>query len=372
VNHQSNYNLSENNYLGTFTFSSLEDYLAGIPLEFRQTTGNPVAEVSHSDANLSMQMTYRISPTMSYGAGIQYGIQTHLRDYNNFSPTTQFQVQLKKRHTISLGARLSYPNVGFSVGNYEALLRGDGTTKQFNTVISNPGYPDPFSNGTGATTGIGGTSLQRRDPNFVAPYTLNAQIQFIETFPKNWRLQTAFNINRSVHQLRNRNINAPYPGIPLDSSLTTDEINMLRPFYPFVGRINSYESVGNSLSKNLNIGLQFPGKKIFKTQFSGNFQTTVTWSADDGSWQNPYNVRADWARNDQRLRLQGTFQVRPPKLGNFNFNFNTNTGRAYNITTGHDDNFDQSTNDRPAGVPRNSLRGPRAVHGEYELEQPPN
>jgi hypothetical protein len=369
VNHQSNYNFSENNYLGTFVFSSLADYQAGIPLEFRQTTGNPVAEVGQTDANLGVNLTYRISPTMSYGAGVQYAIQTHLKDYNNFSPTTQFQVQFAKRHTITLGARLSHNNVGFSMQSYESLLRGDGTTKQFSTVISNPGYPDPFSGGTGTTTGIGGTSLQRRDPNFIAPYTMNVQIGFVEMFPKNWRLQTSFNINRTVHQQRNRNINAPYPGIPLelDPSWTTEErtnfINSLRPFYPYVGRINSYESVGNSISKNLNAALQIPAKKLLGIQFQGNIQTTVTWSADDSQWQNPYDVRSDWARNDQRLRVQGTLNVRPPKMGNFNFNFNTNTGRAYTITTGKDDNFDQSTNDRPAGVARNSLRGP----GQYTV-----
>jgi hypothetical protein len=50
-------------------------------------------------------------------------------------------------------------------------------------------------------------------------------------------------------------------------------------------------------------------------------------------------------------------------MGNFNFNFNVNSGRAYNITTGRDDNFDQSTNDRPVGIARNSLRGP----GQYTV-----
>ena len=114
MNHQSNYNLSENNYLGTYTFSSLEEYQAGRALTFRQTSGNPLAEVEHTDANVSVNMTYRIAPTMSYSAGAQYTVQTHLKDYNNVSPTTQFQVQWKQRHTLSLGARLSYPNVGFS------------------------------------------------------------------------------------------------------------------------------------------------------------------------------------------------------------------------------------------------------------------
>jgi hypothetical protein len=363
VNHQSNYNLSENNYLGTFTFSSLDDYLAGIPLTFTQTSGNPLAEVSHTDANISMNLTYRISPTMSYSAGAQYTVQTHLRDYNNISPTTQFQVQLKKRHTISLGARMSYNNVGFPIFQYEQLLRGDGTTRQFNTVISNPSYPDPFAGGfSGTTTGVG-SSLQQRDPNFVAPYTINTQVSLTEALPKNWRVSASFNINRAVHQLRNRNINAPFPGVPLASSLTQAEIDQLRPFYPYVGRINRFESVGNLFNRNINIQVQVPSKKIFGTQFSGQFQTGWTWQDDDAQWQNPYDVRSDWARNDQRYRFQGTFSVRPPKVGNFNFNFNGNTGRAYTITTGRDDNLDQSINDRPVGVERNSLRGP----GQYTV-----
>ena len=93
VNHQANYNLSENNYLGTYTFSSLAEYQAGRALRFEQTSGNPLAQVDHTDANISMNATYRISPTMSYSAGAQYTVQTHLRDYNNISPTTQFQMQ---------------------------------------------------------------------------------------------------------------------------------------------------------------------------------------------------------------------------------------------------------------------------------------
>ena len=37
---------------------------------------------------------------------------------------------------------------------------------------------------------------------------------------------------------------------------------------------------------------------------------------------------------------------------------NANSGRPYNITTGLDDNGDTVTNDRPAGVKRNSGNGP--------------
>ena len=155
VNHQSNYNLSENNYLGTYTFSSLEEYLAGRALTFRQTSGNPLAQTNILDANISVNMTYRMRPTMSYRSGAQYTIQTHHKDYNNISPTTQFQIQLKQRHTISVGARLTYPTVGFRTYQYEQLIRGDGTTRQFTTVISDTTYPDRSRRAIGTTTGVG-------------------------------------------------------------------------------------------------------------------------------------------------------------------------------------------------------------------------
>ena len=204
-------------------------------------------------------------------------MQTHLRDYNNISPTTQFQMQWKQRHTLSLGARLSYPNVGFNMFQYEQLIRGDGTIRQFTTVIRDTDIPDRSPTPLGPSQ-ASANSLQQRDPNFVSPYTINAQVSFVEAFPKGWRVTTSLNFNRAVHQLRNRNVNAPFPGIALDPALTKEQIDQLRPFYPYVGRINRFESIGNMLGKNLNFTVQIPSKRFLKTQFSGQFQTGFTWT----------------------------------------------------------------------------------------------
>ena len=372
ANHQSNYNISVNNYLGTYTFSSLEDYEAGNALTFTQTSGNPAADVAQTDANASVQATYRIKSTMSLSMGAQYTIQTHLKDYNNIGPTAQYQVQLKKNTIISIGTRLTYPNSGFSINSYEQLLRGNGTTQQFSTVISNPSYPDPTPSLLDAAVVGVNSSFQTRAENFVSPYTINAQVGLNQTLKKGWRISPSFNINRGVHQLRNRNINAPYPGTPLDPSLTQDEIDVLRPYFPLVSRLNQYEPTGNSLSKNLNVTVQFPStKKHLKTQVSGLLQYGLTWAADDNQIQNSYDIRADWARNDQRQRFQSQFSVRPPWIGNFNFIISANSGRTYSITSGRDDNFDQNINDRPAGVPRNSLRGPSVYTVNLSYSSPP-
>ena len=144
-------------------------------------------------------------------------------------------------------------------------------------------------------------------------------------------------VSRQVHQIRTRNINAPFPGTPLDPTLTLDQINLLRPFYPNVARLNKYESVGNALSKTVNFLVQIPAtKKILKTQISGTFQYGLTWAEDDNSAQNPYNVRADWASNDQRHRFTGTFSIRPPNAGSLSLNAQATSGRTYSITTGKD------------------------------------
>jgi hypothetical protein len=60
--------------------------------------------VAQTDANASVQATYRIKSTMSLYMGAQYTIQTHLKDYNNIGPTWQYQVQMKKNSIISIGA----------------------------------------------------------------------------------------------------------------------------------------------------------------------------------------------------------------------------------------------------------------------------
>ena len=182
---------------------------------------------------------------------------------------------------------------------------------------------------------------------------------------KNWRVSTSFSFNRSVHQLRNRNVNAPFPGTALDPALTKEQIDQLRPFYPYVGRINRFESIGNTLGKTLNFTVQIPFKTVPEdTVHRHDSKPASRGQEDDGQWQNPYNIRADWATTTiSASGSRAPFRSGLRWWATFNFNFNTNTGRAYTITSGKDDNRDQSINDRPAGVERNSLRGP----GQYTV-----
>jgi hypothetical protein len=65
---------------------------------------------------------------------------------------------------------------------------------------------------------------------------------------------------------------------------------------------------------------------------------------------------------DTRHRLTSNLNVKMPRDVSLSFLITASSGRAYSLTTGQDNNGDQSTNDRPTGVPRNSLRGPGAYN----------
>jgi len=377
------YSNSETNYLGVFTFSSLADFQASHPVTFRQTTGNPLLIVRQLEGAAFIQADWRVNNKLNIGAGARYQAQTNLSDYNNIAPTFQVAYQLRKGTVVRAGARLSYQT--YNLGNTEQLIRQNGAN-QIETVITNPSYPDPSLNGTVTATAING-SIRTRDPNLVAPYTFISAWTLEQDLRKGWKFSTSFDVNRAVHLTRSRNINAPYPGGSLDTDLFSRlnslipsiqlaaqaEVDSMRPFYPVVGNIYQYESAGNAFSKNWNVKLYLPPKlKLYKFGVTGMIQYTLGWTDDDSSAVNQYDWRSEWAlaSSDTRHRMQGNLTLTAPWKITANLLLSANSGRPYSITTGRDDNGDQSTNDRPGGVSRNSATGPGGynIDGQFSKE----
>jgi hypothetical protein len=75
---------------------------------------------------------------------------------------------------------------------------------------------------------------------------------------------------------------------------------------------------------------------------------------------NNYDLSGEWSRADfdQRHRLSLLGTVTPGKYFKLGVALSLYSGQPYNETTGRDDNHDGLANDRPPGVPRNSLQGP--------------
>ena len=373
-----NYSSSETNYLGVFTFSSLDDYLAGRPITFRQTTGDPVVNVQQLEFAAFLQADWKVTPKLNIGAGARYQAQTNLSDYNNVGPTFQIAYQPRTGTVLRAGGRFSYQT--FNLGNIETVRRQDGLGHQVETVILSPSYPNPFQNGVSTTTANNG-SIRKIDPNLVAPYNINSAITIEQNLKKGWRLSASYDVTRGVHLIRTRNINAPYPGTPLPEDLldqlnsfnptvqasARDQVDRMRPLYPLIGNVNQFESTAESFSKNVGLRLYTPNNfTVHRIGINGFVQYTLGWAYDNNSAVNQYDWRSEWAHSsfDTRHRMISNVSLRLPKTSTVSFLIFANSGRPYSITTGKDNNGDQSTNDRPAFVARNTLTGP----GSYNVQ----
>ena len=368
-----NYSSSETNYLGAFVFSSLGDYINGQPITFRKTIGDPVVNVSQFEGAAFLQADWRVNPKLNLGAGVRYQAQQHLGDHNNAAPTFQIAYQPRTGTVLRAGGRMSYQV--YNIGNVETVLRQDGLLHQVETVILNPSYPDPFLNGASSVPTANNSSIRTSAANLAAPYTINTAATLEQNLKKGWRFSVSYDVTRGVHLIRTRNVNAPFPGIPLSAELfdrlnskdpveqaaARDQVDRMRPLYPNIGNIYQFESSADSFSKNAGFRLYTPNNFTFHhIGINGFVQYTLGWAYDNSSAMNQYDWRSEWALSsfDARHRFLMNLSLRLPKDTTVAFLVNGNMGRPYSLTTGKDDNGDQATNDRPAGVSRNSLTGP--------------
>ena len=347
-NYVDNHNVSENNFIGTYAFSSLADYQAGLATTFTQNTGNPVLDLTQLELASFIQTDWRLKPRFTFSAGLRYEAQTNLSDYNNFDPRFGFAYQIGANTVLRGGGGVFHQRL--NENNVEQLLRLDGT-RQLQIVIRNPSYPNPFLGG--AATSIP-SSLRVRAEDLAAPYNINSSLVLEQKVTNTIGMTFSFATVRGVHLLRSRNINAPLPG------------SLVRPD-PSKGNINQLESTGKSFSKNVGIGFRANVPRAWNLNVFGNY--TLGWNHNDsdgafGTPSNNYDLASDWGRSpqDTRHRVQTGINLRMPWNVNSMIFIQANSSRPFNITTGRDDNGDTVTNDRPAGVARNAGVGPSSYN----------
>jgi hypothetical protein len=372
-----NYSRAEGNYLGAFTFSSLSDYVAGHPINFRITTGDPVVNVSQLEFAAFVQADWRVNPKLNLGAGLRYQAQQNLDDHKGLGPTAQVAYQPRSGTVLRAGGRISYQV--YNIGNTESVLR-NSLNHQIETVILNPSYPDPYANLDPASLSTTNASITTAARNLTAPYVINTAFTWEQNLKKGWRFSASYDVSRGVHLIRTRNINAPYPGTPLPQDLfnqlnsfdpsaqaaARDQVDRMRPLYPNVGNVYQLESSADSFSKNLGLRLYTPNNfKLHGVGINGFVQYVLGWSYDNASAQDNYDWHSEWSLSsfDTRHRFISNLNLTLPKDTTLSFLIFANSGRPYSLTTGQDNNGDENTNDRPAGVPRNSLTGP----GSYNV-----
>jgi hypothetical protein len=363
--YQANRSVSTSNFGGTYTFSSLDAYVAGEPLTYRVTQGDPALDVRQLEAAGFVQTDLPLTSQFTLMLGMRYDGQTNLRDRSKFSPRLGFAYGLGPSTVLRGGGGLYYDRLNIS--QVENQRRLDGT-RQFEIAIDAPAYPDPAGGGTVRQTF---PSVRVTDPDLRAPYTIVGMLSVERTVWRNLLVTAMYDFQRGVHGFRLRNLNAPYdatapvpracqPDRPADTCVRPD---------PTRGNVENLESTGFEVGHNLRLSAR-QRFSIFNVSGTYTFQRVFGDSPGVRLPMDSYDPRADWGRApNPSHNVSTTINARLP-LGVFLTNrMSANSGRYYTITTGRDDNRDTVANDRPPGVPPNSERGPRYVNFDFNISK---
>jgi hypothetical protein len=330
------------NAAGTFTFSSIEAYLAGRPTQYTQRIGQVNTSFRQYQLGFFVQDDIRVSNRFSYSVGVRNEMQSHIDDRLNLMPRVGFTwAPFGNRTPIRGGYGLFHD--WYEASLYDQTLRVDGRSQR-DLLILFPGYPDP-STGTVADVRPGGRIQAASDLRM--PKLHQASIGIERQVTQNLTVQTTYQLMLGRDEMRSRNVNAP------------DEFGV-RPD-PTVGTVTQFESTGRSRTQRLSFQANYrlPERRIM---LNGSYTLGQIKNHADGATQLPANnldPDAEWgfSSQDVRHRVQAYVNV-PLVLGiRTNVSMNAQSARPFTITTGRDDNRDGTINDRPFGVGRNTARG---------------
>ena len=77
---------SASNYLGTYIFSSSEDFQNGKARNYTRRVGDPLISFAHLEAAVYVQDDLRLRPNLTFSPGLRYELQTHVHDLTGFGP----------------------------------------------------------------------------------------------------------------------------------------------------------------------------------------------------------------------------------------------------------------------------------------------
>lgn len=327
---------------GTFTFSSLDTYLAGTPMAYTQRIGTGVCCFGVTQLSLWTQDDIAVSKTLQISLGLRQESESRLSRSLNLGPRGQVDwspVQVPHT-TFHLGGGVFY---GWLLPNdLEQTVRVDGIHQQ-DLLIVNPGYPNPAVGASAITLPSGRFLLS---PDLTQPRIIRSSIGVDHTRGP-FTLHADF-AHQTAEAFRGDNLNAPN-----DAGVRPD---------PQFGNEIQVESTGRA---RLNA---FTTSVNYNDQKRGTFlrlNYTLAWANDntDGAFFVPVDARlpgAEWGpgSNDARHRISGNFSQ--PLFGrriSASTYWQFASALPYTVTTGIDSNGDGIFNERPTGVGRNESRG---------------
>lgn len=364
---------SENNFGGTFTFTNLDNYIATIqntqtPFQYTVTAGNPLQSISQTDVGVFVTDDWRISPALTLSFGLRYENQNNISDNKNFAPRFSFAWSpgaggARPPKTVFRGGfGIFYDR--FSENFSLQALRFNGVNQLNYTVSSvNPNpvlqqaalalLTQPVFTVNGVTNVptiaqiqavLPSSSVIRRvADDLEAPYTGQIALGVERQLPARTTLSLFYIAQKSFHQLRLRNINAP---------ICPAQVNCANAPIPFAGQGNIYQYESSGILNQQQFIANFRTLLGAKFSLFGNYRLGYAKSDTDGAGSSPaysYDLSDEYGRSSFDIRhnffLGGNFTM-PWNVSLSPFII-ANSGRPFNIVRGIDTNGDLFLNERP-------------------------
>ncbi len=339
------------NSLGTYTFSSVAAYEAGLPVLYTQTVGNPRVKYTNIQGAFYFQDDIRLRKGLTLSPGVRYGVQKRIDDYGAIEPRFGFTWAPGSSGKTTLRGSAGLFHSFLPAFAIEQTLRLDGNGQR-ELIVLNPSYPNP---------NIDAGFLPPSNKYLIGDFELGRNLRYSaaidQVLSRRVRMNVLYNYIHLQQQPRGRNLNAPVNGVRPDPSLA----NVIEVVTDT--EIRRHEIYVNS---TISIAPQTPALQqgFFnwrRLSMNANYSWLRARNNSNGFFAVPPsgNVEDDWGPGpaDTPYRIQLLLTSTQIKNFTANVNWSANSGQVYNLTTGFDDNQDGFINDRPKGVGLRSLRG---------------
>ena len=341
------------NRAGTYSFATYSP-AAPAPANYLVQTGQGHVAFLEKVLCGFVEDNIRVKPNFSLYLGVRYYWQNYFHDEpHNIAPRVSFAYAptAKGKTVIRGGGGMFYDRTGPSpIGD---LLHLNGVNL-LRFIVEQPPFPAP----PGYLAGVP-TSIVSLDPRVRIPYTIQYSIGVEQQVTAKSTFSAVYIGTRGIDAFRSRDANEP----------VLSGGSWVRP-HQSLGQVRQIQSEG--YFKGNALELTFRGKP--SKYFSGQIQYTLSRTDNNTSGitffpANSYDPSADWGRADtDRLhKFDLLASSQPTKYFTLGAALSVYSGRPVNVTSGGDDNHDGILNDRPAGVPRNSMAGPGLINLDLNL-----
>jgi outer membrane receptor for ferrienterochelin and colicin len=330
---------------GNFTFTTDAPFnaadLSTYPTQYVVATLDPTVDLPNDLYSFFAQDQWRIRTNLTLNLGVRYDRETGFSkitdvpdDSNNIQPRLGivWDPFNDARTAIRAGyghyVDQSFLNIQLNVASAKGAVE---------TVIVNPGYPDPFSRGSTQSAAPGITTLT---PNPHTPETRTASLGVKREITPGFAVSVDGVYSRGYNQYAWLDLNYP------------DPLTGLRPD-PTLGRVTEYADYGHSWFSALLVGVE--GRRGAGL----NWNASYTWSQNlrdvEGfqfTAQDMRDLDADkgLADNHRAHQFIGNVTYALPWGFQIGAVAQARSGNPWNVTTGTDNNRDTFTNplaDRP-------------------------